>query len=403
MKHSAKSATVIAMFSTLLFQLPTAQAVTKIGAACKQINATSSFGGVPVKCVKSGKRLIWQKSPVAKPPARSKTPASTPTPTPASTSTEPVALPTGFSDLEANRKGISKAAWSKVNEATSKNSSKVGKLEIYTGPKTKPFFDDYPKALALVSKIFTNKREASSNLVIRYNFQDLAWAESKISEILPTAEVAQLNRNENGRLLSSNCRSSNCEGSKQVMTSTGVNVILQGVPNSYNPNDLAGKDRFFSGMLEAHEYFHSLQRMPALNKPLEQQDYPPVWFVEGSAEWVQNAAINSNNYSKYVEYFKLDCQSACRQLTKKDITKILTEATNVIWPEGFEYWLNYSFGSVVIESLVSISSPDSIISMYEELATKVGFEKAFKNVYGVEWKEAIPILASAIYANLQEG
>ena len=142
--------------------------------------------------------------------------------------------------------------------------------------------------------------------------------------------------------------------------------------------------------------------MPALNKPLEQQDYPPVWFVEGSAEWVQNAAINSNNYSKYVEYFKLDCQSACRQLTKKDITKILTEATNVIWPEGFEYWLNYSFGSVVIESLVSISSPDSIISMYEELATKVGFEKAFKNVYGVEWKEAIPILASAIYANLQE-
>ena len=258
MKSSAKSATVFALLSILAFQSPTAQAVTKIGAVCKQKNATSNFGGVPVKCVKSGKKLIWQKLPLAKPPARSTTPAPTPTPTPTSPSTEPVVFPTGFSDLEANRKGISKAAWSKVNEATGKNTSKVGKLEIYTGPKTKPFFDDYPKVLDLVSKIFANKREASSNLVIRYNYQDLAWAESKISEILPAVEVAQLNRNENGRLLSSNCRSSNCEGSKQVMTSTGVNVILQGVPNSYNHNDLAGKDRFFSGMLEAHEYFHSL-------------------------------------------------------------------------------------------------------------------------------------------------
>jgi hypothetical protein len=167
------------------------------------------------------------------------------------------------------------------------------------------------------------------------------------------------------------------------------------------PNDLAGKDRFYSGMLEAHEYFHSLQRIPTQGIGIQQKDYPPVWFVEGSAEWVQNAAINNRDLKKYRNYFDLDCQATCKKLSKSDITKILKEATNSNWPKEYEYFLNYALGSLLVESLVSITNPESIMKIYDELATKIGFAAAFKNIYGIEWSAAIPILSEAVYLNLQ--
>jgi hypothetical protein len=154
-------------------------------------------------------------------------------------------------------------------------------------------------------------------------------------------------------------------------------------------------------MLEAHEYFHSFQRIPLLNKPLEQKDYPPVWFVEGSAEWVQNAAINGTNFQKYKNFITADCRSVCTNLTQADITKILTESTNSFWPNEYDYFLNYNLGSVIIETLVAITNTESIIAFYDQIAERIGFEAAFKSVYGLAWKEAIPILAEVTFLNLQ--
>jgi hypothetical protein len=369
---------------TLLFagSVEVANAATKIGATCKQPNATATVNGVAVKCLKTGNKYTWKK---------------------VAASSTSAASPTSFSDLVANRKGISQAAWTKVNQSIGKNASKVGVFEIFTGPNTKPYFDDYPKAVSLVSKLFPNMKEATSNIVIRYMFKDLAWAEAKVKELLSTSEIEQLNRSENGRLLTSNCDSSQktCFGSKQQTTSNGVNLILQGVPEQLYSGDLAGKDRFYSGMLEAHEYFHSLQRIPFQGIGIQQNGHPPVWFVEGTAEWVQNAAINNRDFKKYRNFFDLDCQATCKKLSQSDIAKILTEATNSYWPKEYEYWLNYALGSLLVESLVSITNPESILSMNVEMATRIGFTGAFKNVYGLEWSAAIPILSEAVYLNLQ--
>ena len=382
MKRTMISGLTCLTLSLATLVVPTgAHAATKIGATCKQPNATSTVNGVAVKCLKTGNKYTWKK--VA---------AST-----------PAALPTSFSDLVANRKGISQAAWTKVNQSIAKNTSKVGTFDIHTGPNTNPYFDDYPKPVALVSKLFPTIKEAASNIVIRYMFKDLAWAETKVKELLPASEIERLNRDEGGRLLTSNCDSSQktCFGSKQLTTTNGINLVLQGVPETMYPNDLAGKDRFYSGMLEAHEYFHSLQRIPTQGIGIQQKDYPPVWFVEGSAEWVQNAAINNGDLKKYRNFFDLDCQATCKKLSKADIAKILKEATNSYWPKEYEYFLNYALGSLLVESLVSITNPESIMKIYDELATKIGFAAAFKNIYGIEWSAAIPILSEAVYLNLQ--
>ena len=361
-----------------------ANAAVEQGAICTKANAVSTVNGTSFTCLKSGSKYTWKKVVVADTNKLS-------------------APPTSFSDLVTNRKGISQLAWIKAKESIAKNVTKLGTFEIYTGPKTKPYFNEYQKAAALVSKLFPTIKEPVSNIVVQYVFKDLAWADAKVKELLPTSEIERLNRSEGGRLLTSNCESTQktCNGSKQLTTSDGVSLVLQGVPTKFNPYDLAGKDRFYSGMLEAHEYFHSLQRIPTQGIGIQQKDFPPVWFVEGSAEWVQNATINNGNFNKYKNFFDLNCQKTCKKLTKSDITKILTEATNSYWPKQYEYFLNYAWGSMIIESLVSITNPESIMRMYDEFATKIGFEAAFKNVYGIEWSAAIPILTEAVYLNLQ--
>jgi hypothetical protein len=359
-----------------------ANAAVKQGAKCTKANAVSGVNGTSFQCLKSGGKYTWKK---------------------VATANNSAALPTSFADLVANRKGISQAAWTKVNQSISKSAPKVGTLEIYTGPKTKPYFKDYQKAISLVSRLFPNMKEPASNVVIRYMFADLAWADAKVKELLPQPEIERFNRDEGGRLLTSNCDSTrkSCDGSKQLTTTAGVNLVLQGVPELVYPNALAEKDRFSSGMLEAHEYFHSLQRIPFQGIGVQQKDYPPIWFAEGSAEWVQNASINNRDLKKYKNYFALDCQAACKKLSKSDIATILTEATNSYWPNQYDRWLNYALGSLLIESLVSVTNPESILSMYNEMATKIGFAAAFKNVYGIEWSAAIPILSEAVYLNLQ--
>ena len=73
---------------TLVFALVapmSATAAIKAGTSCKKVGQTSTYAGKKYTCVKSGKKLVWNKGvTIAKP-----TPAATPTPTPT-----PVATPT---------------------------------------------------------------------------------------------------------------------------------------------------------------------------------------------------------------------------------------------------------------------------------------------------------------------
>jgi hypothetical protein len=178
----------------------------------------------------------------------------------------------------------------------------------------------------------------------------------------------------------------------------GTSVIFQGVQNSDNPNDATGKIRFYSGMLEAHEYFHALQRIPIMGKS---QVWPHAWFREGSAEWVQNVAIHYQDFNSYKEYLRLDCAYECQKRSETDIVEFLQTAKENYLPPKFPQWLNYSLGAYIIEALVALKGPDTLIEMYAQMGNRITFDQAFKNTYGSEWDTAIPILAKAVYANLK--
>ena len=75
---------------TLVFALVApmnATAAIKAGGSCKKAGQTSTYAGKKFTCVRSGKKLVWNKGvAVAKPtPVETPTPVPTPTPTPTPT------------------------------------------------------------------------------------------------------------------------------------------------------------------------------------------------------------------------------------------------------------------------------------------------------------------------------
>ena len=82
MKRTAILLTILIMFTTEL----SAVAVVKAGASCTKLGSTSSISGIKFTCIKSGKKLIWNKGVLIKKPVviAFEIPKSSPAPSPSS-------------------------------------------------------------------------------------------------------------------------------------------------------------------------------------------------------------------------------------------------------------------------------------------------------------------------------
>ena len=377
---------LIAFFSILSLFLSTplipVNAAVKAGAACKTVGITSVASGKTFTCIKSGKKLIWNKGVLI-------------------VKSAPKVTDLTFNNLFENRKDISYTVWKRTSDSIKVNKSKAGDISIFTGPNTKPYYDDYQKPVSQVSKIFPNDLEAKKILVIRYNFKDLDWAENTAKAELLPADYKQLVSYARGPIAIGNCDSltTNCSGSRQITPPSGVAVILQGVENSMR-REINAALVFTSGMLEAHEYFHSLQRIPIMDRGIE--EWPHAWFREGGAELVQNLAISFDNFAQYKKFLIDDCYYTCKSMTSAQFEEFLNTAKEEFVPAKFDSWLNYSLGSHVIEILAAVKGTDVLIDMYEEMGNGLKFDEAFAKIFGIAWKDAIPIIAKTINANLQD-
>jgi hypothetical protein len=129
--------------------------------------------------------------------------------------------------------------------------------------------------------------------------------------------------------------------------------------------------------------------------------WPHAWFREGSAEWVQNIAVNFNDYKTYRDFLAINCENNCSRLSEGDIVEFFESSKENYTPPKFDQFLNYNLSSLFIEALVALKGPDTLIDIYEQMGKQLTFEQAFKATYGVEWSYALPILAKTIYANLE--
>ena len=149
-----KSITFLSVLSLFLsMSVIPVNAATKAGGACKKVGIKSVVANKTFTCIKSGRKLVWNKG------------VST-------VKSAPKVMDLTFDNLFENRKDISYTVWKRTSDSIKINNSKAGDTSIFTGPNTKPYYDDYQKPVSQVSKIFPNDLEAKKILVIRYNFKD---------------------------------------------------------------------------------------------------------------------------------------------------------------------------------------------------------------------------------------
>ncbi len=379
---------VIAFFSILSLFISTpfipANAAAKAGASCSKAGITSVVSSKTYTCIKSGKKLVWNKG--------------------VSKSTKAIATaPTSFSNLYENRNGIAYAAWKATADSITAGKSNVVNLKVYTGPKTAaPKYKTPEIAIGLVSQAFSKYKTPENVHVIQYSVADIQWAEDKVKSIVDTASYNELNRNENGRLVDSNCGKTDCYGAKQVSTNSGIAFVLQGVPTGNN-NDPLGVARWELGQLDAHEFTHAMQR--ATIAGLQTKDWPNGWVMEGSAELAQNLVMSYKSYDEYMKWRKLDSQEFYGKNTKIT-TSFMTTYLGTTGAEDCrnnnEPCYKYNLGSRIMEIFVALKGPGVMLDLFRESALQ-GFEPAFQSIFGITWAEASPIISKTIVELFQSG
>ena len=404
---------VVALLIPMVLFASNSYAAVKAGSACTKVGAKSISAGKSYTCIKSGKKLVWDKGvlvPVAK-PAPSAKPSASSAATAEPVVTVPLEVPTSFENLYQNRKGVAFAAWTKTAEVMNKSDARVPPFKTFIGPNTKPWYTEVEKTMSLVSKAFPSAKLPSNVLTIFYNFNDISWAEEKLKTLITAQNYSEFDRNEGGHLVDSNCQAQfkDCTGAKQVTAIEGTNlgIMLIGVSNNPGMEVAGGGTRGdpgtyemnTTGQLLAHEYFHALQREESLaGKNLSRSDLPPRWFGEGSAYFMQNAIINSGDFKKFSNWRQIAVGDYIKQkgITAEFVADFMDIAHYSDDWNGFNGDWNYFLGARIVETLVSLKGPESILSFYKLMGEGKGFEYSFKNVYGVNYQDAVPIIAKTV-------
>lgn len=436
-----RTAVLAALGTTLLSLQALAVTPPKSGSVCPKSGITQNFQGKKFTCIKSGKKLVWDKGVVIKVAAPSLSPspatstvpspssapslnpsptplptsapspsnATNPTPSPSATPTPsietfvPPTIPNSFAELEIYVAGIPYGAWLKSKQVIESSKSKLSEVKIFNGPNSSSI--DLTPFLSLtdVSRMFPSMAEPQVNYVFVYSLSDIAWANQKIEELIGSEELRQLQRNENNQLVEGNCPSQCTNAKQQTSRASMKSLILLGADyfKGISGNPCCKFDG--KGLLN-HEYMHALQRIPLMTSTANNGnvEWPPSWFSEGSATFVANAAQNYTSYDDYLTYRKIQWNRIGRPLLDEPwFLDYLDEKYLKSRWTTYNYVGMYEVGMRISEILVALKGPESLMEIYKELGRGSSFLAAFEKVYGTKWSEARPYIARALL--LQSG
>lgn len=376
----------------ILSALPGANAAVTPGSKCSKAGVKQTYKGKVYTCIKLGKKLVWNKGIAVKNP----TPTPTPTPTPLFT-----VPPTSFSDLYERRDAIAYTAWKLTSDSLNSAQSQLKSVTVFTGPNTKPKYTTPEAAYILISRAFSGYKTPGKVYTIQYSIDDLAWAEEKAKSLIDAASYKIMNENEGGRLVDSNCKS-DCFGSKQVTSPTGVAFIFQGIPKGVNGDPMAVA-RWELGHTDAHEFFHAMQRTNSAPPGTPIKEWPTGWIVEGGATVAGHIVMTHDSFERYSYWRNIDSLSLYRSKATIDmafIEKFLDLKKYPDYWRGVDPYYSYNLGSRVMEVLVALKGPGVLLELHKQTVAN-GFEKGFATVFGISWSEASPVIAKVVFDQIQ--
>jgi len=363
-------------------------AAIKVGSACKKAGITTLDSGKKYTCIKQGKKFVWSKGVVVKVnPPNLPSPSPTPTiapavsPTPTPSFIEPVRAKS-FSDLIENSDGLTYWAWKLTQERMGNSGNANVEFIIDVGPNTKLNFINPEKAFQDVANFYSSFEQVAKYHAVFFDYKDLQWAidldqknslNPRPSEILKSC------------LIQSQCNGGNAYIDNKL---TGFTYIASSPIFS---NEKIRK----MGIIEAHEYFHTIQFLPSIKSQQKGQSvaWMPDWIREGSAQWL-STSMYFKDFEELMNYQRTDSENDLyrNKFTANDVENVLT-ANSASNNNG---WLAYNVGAKAMEALVVLKGVDVALDFYVEGSKGIAFETTFENIFGISWAKAKPILATAI-------
>jgi len=394
---------------SLVFALiqPLAVASVKPGTTCKKRGQTSTSAGFKYTCIKSGKKLVWNKGvAVKKPlpmptptptpsvtptPSPPPTPINTPSPTPTPTASPIPNAPTSFDDLVENYQGITYAAWSKSREKLLASTRANISLKMVIGPTTELTYKEPLIPIDLTTRMYAGFVKQQEVRYLAFNFDDREWAVNEMESFLP---------NSGSRWVTDTaCRTKEtCWGGGGFHDGGSKYLIIVAV-GIFDKNHT-------SGTLDAHEFTHIIQQMN-MGKGRPPQEYiydpwPPTWYWEGQANFTQYASVYFDSYSSYLAEKRNSSIELFRDpvYTSQHIEKYFVFNAPSDWQANYPRWRQYDLGAMFVEILMALKGPDATMEMWKLAGTGVNFTVAFEKVYGIPYAKALPIMAKAIALQL---
>lgn len=272
---------LVTFFSILIFILSTliipANAAAKAGARCTKAGAVEVLKGKTYTCVKTGKKLLWNKGIVQKNPKSGVNQPSQ------QLFVDDGAIPTSFDNLYQNFLGIPSKIWNDAQSLVTAGNYSTN-FEMNFGPNSQfPPSSVLPvKYLEKASKLWSRYKQPSLTKTFVYKFEDLNWVQQRNREL-----PGSWHKPED---LAGNCRSpQNCGSFGGAFNGQGQLFI--GIPEQNN--SYVTLDFTFHNL--AHEYTHTVQ-YSQLNAPANVK--LPCWFAEGQPQVIGHS-LGFDSFADY--------------------------------------------------------------------------------------------------------
>jgi hypothetical protein len=347
---------MLSLFLSLPLIPVSAAAKAKAGGTCSKAGITSVVSGKTYTCIKSGKKLVWNKGVAVA--------ASNPT---------PVATPT----TAANYATLwEKYSWVKPTSSSSVVTAATDKFKAYVAVTRNK--NTVIKIIAQdgADQTLVGWLKDAANLVLK------AFDYPKLSK--PFLVVVAVDREwvektyiENG-------------WDKQWAKDLAVGMSAPGgaIGNKSNlydsslitRNNLLVTDKLGMMQMAGHEYFHAVQTSLAGEIADASGSKIPNWFLEGSAVFI---GLQNASYFGWADYATEGREFAlARSNAHPTNLSLLSEATkNNDTPEDAD---PYGIGAIATEFLVANIGMEKFMEVYKNLGKKQKFADAFKTATGVE-------------------